>query len=89
MLVNELSTERRSRASRWLPYALACAAILLILVPWVEISNGDPRIRGGAADLYGMRFRDDVNVLFILVDTLRADRLGVYGYDRATSPTLD
>ncbi|MCB9725491.1 MAG: sulfatase [Spirochaetaceae bacterium] len=36
-----------------------------------------------------MRFRDDVNVLFILVDTLRADRLGVYGYDRATSPTLD
>ncbi len=29
------------------------------------------------------------NVLFILVDTLRADHLGIYGYGRDTSPTLD
>lgn len=29
------------------------------------------------------------NVIFILVDTLRADRLGTYGYGRATSPNLD
>ena len=29
------------------------------------------------------------NVLFILVDTLRADHLGVYGYGRNTSPALD
>ncbi|HVT16100.1 MAG TPA: sulfatase [Thermoanaerobaculia bacterium] len=29
------------------------------------------------------------NVVFILVDTLRADHLGVYGYRRATSPALD
>ncbi|HVR96413.1 MAG TPA: sulfatase [Thermoanaerobaculia bacterium] len=29
------------------------------------------------------------NVLFILVDTLRADHLGVYGYGRDTSPNLD
>lgn len=29
------------------------------------------------------------NVLFILVDTLRADHLGVYGYGRDTSPALD
>lgn len=33
--------------------------------------------------------RSDVNVVFVLVDTLRADRLGTYGYERATSPTLD
>jgi len=33
--------------------------------------------------------RKDWNVLFILVDTLRADHLGAYGYDRDTSPTLD
>jgi arylsulfatase A-like enzyme len=30
-----------------------------------------------------------LNVIFILVDTLRADHLGVYGYSRATSPNLD
>ena len=29
------------------------------------------------------------NVLVVLVDTLRADRLGAYGYDRPTSPHLD
>ncbi len=29
------------------------------------------------------------NVLFILIDTLRADHLQSYGYDKQTSPTLD
>jgi arylsulfatase A-like enzyme len=29
------------------------------------------------------------NVIFVLVDTLRADHLGIYGYSRATSPTVD
>ena len=29
------------------------------------------------------------NVLFVLVDTLRADRLSLYGYARPTSPRLD
>ena len=29
------------------------------------------------------------NVIFILVDTLRADRLGTYGYRRDTSPNVD
>jgi len=30
-----------------------------------------------------------INVIFYLVDTLRADRLSLYGYDRETSPALD
>lgn len=30
-----------------------------------------------------------LNVLLISLDTLRADRLGCYGYDRPTSPTID
>ncbi len=29
------------------------------------------------------------NVVFIMVDTLRPDRLGIYGHDNATSPNLD
>lgn len=29
------------------------------------------------------------NIVFIVVDTLRADRLGCYGHDRPTSPFLD
>ena len=29
------------------------------------------------------------NIIFILIDALRADRLGLYGYDGGTSPALD
>ena len=32
---------------------------------------------------------DAVNVVFVLIDTLRADHLSSYGYERATSPVLD
>lgn len=33
--------------------------------------------------------RDDPNFVFVLVDTLRADHVGVYGYDRDTTPFFD
>ncbi len=33
--------------------------------------------------------RAPTNVLLLSIDTLRADHLGCYGYDRPTSPTLD
>ncbi len=39
--------------------------------------------------LLGLRDRDDLNLVFLLIDTLRADRLGVYGYARPTSPVID
>ncbi len=45
---------------------------------------GDPTI-------YGRRSRpaDARNVILLSIDTLRADHLGFYGYERATSPFLD
>lgn len=33
--------------------------------------------------------KNNINVLLISVDTLRADHLGCYGYDRTTSPNID
>lgn len=33
--------------------------------------------------------RPRLNILLITIDTLRADHLGAYGYDRPTSPNLD
>src|SRR5690242_9206136 len=30
-----------------------------------------------------------MNIVFIVIDTLRADRLGCYGYDKPTSPSID
>lgn len=40
-------------------------------------------------DLLALRDRSDLSVVLILIDALRADRLGAYGYARATSPTID
>jgi len=48
-----------------------------------------PRSGGDLDDLRALRERDDVNVLFILVDTLRADHLSLYGYERPTTPFLE
>jgi arylsulfatase A-like enzyme len=43
---------------------------------------------GTAQDIEDLADRDDVNVLFILIDTLRADRMSAYGYERDTTPIL-
>jgi arylsulfatase len=40
-------------------------------------------------DIVALSERDDLNVIFLVVDTLRSDRLGIYGYHRDTSPVLD
>jgi len=55
----------------------------------IDRVDADPRPRGTLEDVLALRERSDLNVLFILVDTLRADRLGAYGYERDTSPNLD
>src|SRR4029450_3892956 len=47
------------------------------------------RRRGPVEHLRELRGRGDLNVVFLLIDTLRADRLGVYGYARPTSPVID
>jgi len=76
---------------RW-PWLLAAAALLVVIVASVvDFGSGptDRRPRGSADDIAGLKERSDLNVLFILIDTLRADRLGSYGYHRDTSPTLD
>ncbi len=49
----------------------------------------DPRPLGEPAEIGRLHERDDLNLLFVLIDTLRADRLSAYGYARETSPTLD
>jgi arylsulfatase A-like enzyme len=77
---------------RW-PWLLALAVIAIaFLSTFVEIrlpGRWDRRPQGAVDDIARLRDRDDVNVLFILVDTLRAERLGSYGYERDTSPVLD
>jgi arylsulfatase A-like enzyme len=79
-------------SKRW-PWLIAGSVFLAVLVFSVffevRVGDADPRPLGTAEDIEALSQRDDVNVLFILIDTLRADRLGSYGYDRDTSPALD
>ena len=67
--------------------AIVAGVVWLILGS--EPKSAEPRPKGTVEDILSLRDRDDLNVIFILVDTLRADRLGSYGYERPTSPNLD
>jgi len=82
---------RKILHQRW-PWALAAVGVVLVyFFTAVEFrrSGLDARPVGGVEEILALRERDDVNVLFLLIDTLRAERLGSYGYERATSPILD
>jgi arylsulfatase A-like enzyme len=83
---------KRLLEQRWPWLAAAGVIVLAFLSTLVEIhapGDWDTRPLGSADDIEALRHRDDLNVLFVLVDTLRAERLGSYGYERDTSPVLD
>jgi len=88
----ERDTKKVSKPMGILRRALILAAVglAIYLALFLEVRfAGDARPSGSVADVEALAKRDDVNVLFILVDTLRAHRLGSYGYQRDTSPTID
>lgn len=79
---------------RWLSALVALAFVValglyLSGVLVIERTNGDGRTKGALQHFEALKLRKDVNVLFILTDTLRADHLSAYGYARETSPTMD
>ncbi|MBY0400299.1 sulfatase-like hydrolase/transferase, partial [Myxococcota bacterium] len=71
--------------------ALVAVFLLLYLsgVVVIEVTNYDRRPTGSADQIEQLRERRDLNVVFVLTDTLRAGRLHAYGYERETSPTFD
>ena len=77
---------KRMLGSRWFYVVAAAGMVALFLASELEWT-GDPREVGDASQIAELHTRDDLNVLFILIDTLRADHLGAYGYERDTSPT--
>ena len=78
----------RNRRARVSASGSVCVAVAWALAT-LACAPDDPRPRGGLEDVLALHERDDVNVLFVLVDTLRADHLHAYGYSRKTSPNLD
>lgn len=79
---------KRMLGSRWF-YVVAVAGMVALFVASQLEWAGDRREQGDASQIAELHTRDDLNVLFILIDTLRSDRLGTYGYERDTSPTID
>jgi arylsulfatase A-like enzyme len=79
---------RRIIDSPW-PYFIGAGLLLVIAVASQFELTIPSRPKGTVDDLRALAERDDLNVLFIVVDTLRADRLGIYGYERDTSPVID
>jgi arylsulfatase A-like enzyme len=84
---------RREYIRRWfdtpVPY-YALAALLLAAAVASQFQVHVPSRRTEPVEqLLALRDRGDLNVVFLLVDTLRADRLGAYGYARPTSPVID
>jgi arylsulfatase A-like enzyme len=75
------------------PWALVASILLFaFLASIVDFEPPERRLDrplGTMEDVEAFARRDDTNVLFILVDTLRASHLGSYGYERDTSPFLD
>jgi len=79
---------RRLLNPRLLLGIASVACILVGLWSLIEIRTPN-RSWGSPDDIDELAKRDDLNVVFILIDTLRADRLGAYGYERPTSPIMD
>ncbi|MAJ61297.1 MAG: hypothetical protein CBC48_15940 [bacterium TMED88] len=84
-----MSDETRRVRWPWLIGALISSGLFvgLLVLTWVQ-GGHSARPMGSIEDIERMADREDLNVLFILLDTLRADRLTPYGYERDTSPHL-
>lgn len=79
---------RRLLDSPWLYFGLA--AVLAVAAIASQFRLGPPpKPTGTVDDIVALAERDDLNVVFILIDALRADHLSAYGYERPTSPRID
>lgn len=79
---------------RWPFILVALIAIGIYLYSSIRFEGSDEgidrldRVSDSAEAIEALSDRDDLNVLFILIDTLRADRMSAYGYERETTPFM-
>jgi arylsulfatase A-like enzyme len=79
---------RRLLDSPWFYFSLAGLLAVVAVLSQIEF-RVTSRPAGDAEDIETLAKRDDTSVLFIVIDTLRADRVGAYGYERPTTPWID
>lgn len=77
---------------QWIIASLGVFGIGLFVYRSIDVDPSAPAPGpapvGTVEDIETLADRDDVNILFVLVDTLRADRMSMYGYERETTPFL-
>ena len=79
-------------SNRWILISLGLICIGVFLYSSIDLGPSAPAYEpipvGTVEDIEALADRDDVNILFVLVDTLRSSRMSAYGYDRDTTPFL-
>ena len=97
-MARKVSDVRPKPARRVIVPGLAILALgLIVYAVWLAQSPVEPRDLGsGPPDSAASASADSEaaaatgpNVVIFLIDTLRADRVGAYGYDKPTTPRLD
>lgn len=79
---------RKLLDSSWFYFSLAALLLVVAVLSQFEFQSlGRPS--GDVQDLRTLRDRERLNVVFIVIDMLRSDRLSAYGYERETSPVMD
>ena len=87
-----MSRINRILGQRWPWISAAILVVILFVSSFAEIRIGptlDPRPLGTVEDIEQLAESQDLNVLFILIDTLRAEHMSVYGSERASTPFLE
>jgi len=79
---------RRLFDSPWTYFSLAGVLLVVLLFTQFKVEL-PPRSRGTAEQIRKLAQSKDTNLVFVVIDTLRADRIHSYGYPRETSPVMD
>jgi arylsulfatase A-like enzyme len=72
----------------WRRLCYSCAVIVILAVPACLIARWN-EVAGALVPIASPPVAGSDNLLWIVLDTLRADHMSMYGYDRQTTPKLD
>jgi arylsulfatase A-like enzyme/Tfp pilus assembly protein PilF len=81
LIMREIMMGKKYRASMF-------RSLVILTLLWVHLCTPRSAI-GGTALHTGDGKSKGLNILLISIDTLRADHLGIYGYDKIETPCID
>ncbi len=67
---------------------MAIPALIALAILFTNVTSVEAQVKESVS-IADNEASDLPNIVFILIDTLRADHLSCYGYDKSTSPTID